>query len=183
MRYRRVRIEGATYFFTVVTHQRRPIFRDPLSVALLDEVIGKIRTWHPFEIDAQVVLPDHLHALWTLPEGDADYSRRWRLIKEAFTRAHVKRQRLRSGWDETSAHQNDQAVWQRRFWEHLIRDERDFATHLDYIHLNPVQHGLTQAPGDWPHSTFSRWVARGTYEPNWGSDSPSELPAWAKRHE
>jgi putative transposase len=172
MRYRRVRIEGATYFFTVVTHQRRPLFRDPALINLFDDASEKIRARHPFEIDAQVVLPDHLHALWTLPEGDADYSKRWRLIKEAFTRSYLK-----------SASNGERKVWQSRFWEHLIRDERDFANHLDYIHLNPVHHGVAAAPRDWPHSTFQDWVARGVYEQAWGSDESPDLPAWAKRHE
>jgi putative transposase len=182
MRYRRVRIEGATYFFTLVTHQRRPLFRDPQLVALLDEAIGKVRAWHPFEIDAQVILPDHLHAIWTLPDGEANYSKRWRLIKEMFTRTYMKHR----GPTEPLGVGRDKgvpAVWQRRFWEHLIRDERDFAAHLDYIHLNPVQHGFVTAPCDWPHSTFQQWMARGVYEPAWGSDAKPELPAWAKRHE
>jgi putative transposase len=128
------------------------------------------------------VLPDHLHALWTLPGGEADYSRRWRLIKEAFTRAYMKRHRVPEP-NGISSDKGKQAVWQRRFWEHLIRDDRDFSTHLDYIHLNPVQHGLVKAPGDWPHSTFKSWVERGVYESAWGSDAKPELPAWAKRHE
>ena len=182
MRYRRVRIEGATYFFTLVTHQRRPLFSDSHIVALLDEAIGKIHARHPFEIAAQVVLPDHLHALWRLPDGDADFSKRWRLIKEAFTRAYVK---CRGVPEPTGLRRDkgEQAVWQRRFWEHLIRDERDFAAHVDYIHLNPVHHGLVCAPRDWPHSTFRKWVERGAYEPTWGSDVKPQLPEWAKRHE
>ncbi len=105
MRYRRIRIEGATYFFTVVTHQRRPLFRDAEPVNLLNEAITKVQAWHPFVVDAQVILPDHLHTLWTLPDGDAGYSKRWRLIKEAFTRSYAKR-----GFNV------EPRPWQSRFW-------------------------------------------------------------------
>ncbi len=182
MRYRRVRIEGATYFFTVVTEGRRPLFADPDHIALLDEAIAKIRVRHPFDLVAQVILPDHLHAIWALPDGDANFSTRWRLIKEAFTREFLKR---RAAPEVNAARRNkgEQAVWQRRFWEHLIRDERDFAAHLDYIHLNPVHHGLVSAARDWLYSTFQEWVERGAYEPTWGSNELPELPAWAMRHE
>ena len=182
MRYRRIRIEGETYFFTLVTEGRRKILTNTSSVALLDEAIEKIRSRHPFELIAQVVLPDHLHAMWSLPEGDANFSMRWRLIKETFTRNYVKRH----GAPEVSAERRargEHAIWQHRFWEHVIRDDRDFYTHLDYIHLNPVHHGLVAAAADWPHSTFRDWVAREVYEPAWGSDQAPELPAWAKRHE
>ena len=182
MRYRRVLLGGATYFFTVVTHERYPLFSDPKAVQLLTDAISKVRDRHPFDIEAQIVLPDHLHALWTLPEGDAKYATRWRLIKEAFTRAFCQ-SKILPGRTETARARGEQPVWQRRFWEHLIRDERDFTAHLDYIHLNPVQHGFVSAPGDWPHSTFSQWVERGVYVPTWGSGEMPELPEWAKRHE
>ena len=182
MRYRRVLIGGATYFFTVVTHERHPLFSDPMAVQLLADAISKVRERHPFEVEAQIVLPDHLHALWTLPDGDAKYATRWRLIKETFTRAFCQSNIL-PGRTETARARGEQPVWQRRFWEHLIRDERDFAAHLDYIHRNPVQHGLVSAPRDWPHSTFSQWVERGVYDPTWGSGEMPELPQWAKRHE
>ena len=179
MRYRRVRVEGGTYFFTVVTHQRKPILGNEHAVALLLEAIDKIRARHPFEIDAQVILPDHLHAMWTLPEADADFSKRWRLIKEAFTRSYVKNlQQIGIARDSAP-----QQVWQNRFWEHLIRDERDFSMHLDYIHINPVQHGFVKSPRDWPHSSFQQWVDRSVYEPNWGSDAMPELPERARQHE
>jgi putative transposase len=137
MRYRRARVSGGTFFFTLVTENRRPLFRDSPAVSLLMECIGKIRGRYPFQLDAYVVLPDHLHALWTLPNGDTNFSTRWRLIKEAFTRA-----------------KGEQGVWQRRFWEHAIRDERDFERHLDYIHINPVHHGLSTTARDWPYSSF-----------------------------
>ena len=182
MRYRRVVIKGASYFFTVVTFQRQRLFADPRSVELLTEAIAIIRERHPFEIEAQVVLPDHLHAVWTLPEGDDNYAARWRLIKEAFTRGYCKRYELPERTEVARA-RGEQPVWQRRFWEHMIRDEQDFAVHLDYIHLNPVRHGLAVAPRDWPYSTFAKWVERGVYEPTWGSNEMPQLPEWAKQYE
>ena len=182
MRYRRVNVAGATYFFTLVTERRRPIFREPQAVATFEAAVAKIRSRHPFEIEACVILPDHLHALWTLPEEDANFSTRWRLIKEAFTRAWL---RAHAAPDRSSSRRSkgEQGIWQRRFWEHVIRDEHDFIAHLDYIHLNPVHHGLAAAPRDWPHSTFRTWVERGAYRPEWGSDAKPELPAWARQHE
>jgi putative transposase len=173
---------GATYFFTLVTERRRPLFREQAAVALLLTAIETVRSRHPFEVDAYVVLSDHLHALWTLPEGDAKFSTRWRLIKEAFTRAYLKTHAVpyRS---ESRRSKGEQGVWQRRFWEHLIRDEADFAAHLNYIHLNPVHHGLAAAPRDWLHSSFHTWVEREAYDATWGSDALPELPEWAKRHE
>jgi putative transposase len=146
------------------------------------ETVEKIRSRHPFELDAYVVLPDHLHALWTLPEADTNFSTRWRLIKEAFTRAYIKAYEAPYR-NESRRSKGEQGIWQRRFWEHVIRDDADFARHLDYIHLNPVHHGLAAAARDWPHSSVSSWVERGAYDPLWGSDALPELPEWAKRHE
>ena len=182
MRYRRVVIEGATYFFTVVTHQRKPLFGGAGAVPLLESAIAKIRLRWPFEIDAQVILPDHLHAIWSLPEADANYATRWRLIKEEFTREFLKRNAARDR-TEASRARGEQLIWQRRFWEHTIRDETDFARHLDYVHLNPVHHGLAPAPRDWPHSTFKSWVDKGFYDLSWGSNQVPELPDWARPFE
>jgi putative transposase len=131
MRYRRVIAPGATFFFTLVTEQRRPLLREPEAVALLLAAVDKVRSRHPFEVDAYVILPDHLHAIWTLPEGDANFSTRWRLIKEAFTRAYIKAHGMLDR-SESRLAKGEQAVWQRRFWEHAIRDETDFARHVDY---------------------------------------------------
>ena len=153
MRYRRQRVAGGTYFFTVVTAGRRPMLASSDSVGRLREAFRHVRTRHPFRIDAIAVLPDHLHAVWTLPGGDADYSTRWRLIKSRFTRGYV----------------STGAIWQNRFWEHVIRDERDLAAHIDYIHFNPVKHGLVQRAADWPHSSFHRYAASGVYGADWGS--------------
>ncbi len=122
----------------------------------------------PFIVDAIVVLPDHLHCIWTLPDNDADFSTRWRLIKSEVSRhcsEGYKRQRSSSRLAK-----GEQAIWQRRFWEHQIRDDRDFAQHVDYIHYNPVSHGLVAAPKDWRYSSFHRYVRGGIYPEDWGAD-------------
>jgi putative transposase len=178
-RYRRLELAGATYFFTLVTEHRRPLLREPTAVAMFMKAIETIRARHPFTLHAYVILPDHLHALWELPEGDANFSTRWRLIKEAFTRAYIK-----SGHapprSESRRSKGEQAIWQRRFWEHVIRDEGDFNAHLDYIHFNPVKHGLVTDAAAWRHSSFAEWVARGCYDPSWGTSDVS-LPEWVGR--
>jgi putative transposase len=175
MRYRRSRVAGATYFFTLVAEQRRPLLQSEAAVLAFEEAVAAVQSRHPFEVEAQVILPDHLHVMWSLPEGDAGYPMRWRLIKSAFTRKHLHTHEARP-LSASRAAKGEQAVWQRRFWEHLIRDEKDFAAHLDYIHYNPVRHGLVAAPRDWPHSTFAKWVARGAYEADWGSGEMPKLP-------
>ena len=153
MQYRRLKIPGISYFFTAVAFRRQSHFAGDIAVEALGDAIAKVQSRRPFQIDAQVILPDHLHALWTLPEGDDDYSMRWKLIKEGFTRWHVSYhgEGVRS---DSRVAKGEQAVWQRRFWEHGIRDDADFNRHFDYIHFNPVKHGLVAAPKDWSHSTF-----------------------------
>ena len=111
---------------------------------------------HPFHIDAFVLLPDHLHCLWTMPVDDHDFSTRWRLIKSAFTRQCEAR--YKEAPSKNMLAKQEQAVWQRRFWEHAIRDDRDFKNHLEYIHYNPVKHGLATTPAEWPTSTFHKYV-------------------------
>jgi putative transposase len=135
----------------------------------------------PFILEAEVILPDHVHLLCSLPEGDADYPTRVRLIKGAFTRLFLAHRRCGGVRSASRIAKGEQALWQRRFWEHTIRDEHDFQAHLDYIHINPVKHGLVAAPRDWPHSTFLAWVARGVYEPWWGAGEMPPLPEWAGR--
>jgi putative transposase len=159
MQYRRARSAGATYFFTIVTFQRQSIFHDSMAVDMLRVAFRDVMVRLPFQIDAIVVLPEHIHCLWTLPEGDADFSTRWRLIKRDFTRnCPVEYQQARSA---ARLRKGEKAVWQRRFWEHQIRDEADFAYHYDYIHFNPVRHGLVERPQDWPYSSFHRAVKQG----------------------
>jgi putative transposase len=170
MEYRRAKTPGATYFFTVVTHQRQPMLHLPENVALLRQAFKHIKQRHPFTIDAIAILPDHIHCLWTMPPGSANFSTRWRLIKEYFSRhCHTQYKQPRS---ISRLKKQEQAVWQRRFWEHQIRDEQDFSNHVDYIHFNPVKHGFVKAPAEWQYSSFHRFVERGEYEKDWGMNEP-----------
>jgi putative transposase len=166
--YRRAHVPGGRFFFTLVTAMRRPLLCTENARPILRTVIREAMTRWPFRWDAIVVLPDHLHAIWTLPSGDEDYSRRWGWIKKEFTKAW-----LASGGSEIdvsdSKHKDRRhGVWQRRFWEHTIRDDLDFERHCDYIHYNPVKHGLARCPRDWRDSSFARFVAAGDYSPDWG---------------
>jgi putative transposase len=163
--YRRVFVPGGAYFFTVVAHERRPWFAEVRNIAALREAFIRVHRDQPFTIEAIVVLPDHLHCLWRLPEGDADFPGRWREIKKAASRAIAPVANAR----------HEREVWQRRFWEHVIRDEADWRRHMDYIHYNPVKRGYAARPADWPWSTFLRAVARGWYEPGWGATEPAEI--------
>ncbi|MEM9118698.1 MAG: transposase [Cyanobacteria bacterium P01_F01_bin.56] len=149
--------------------------RSPLAVGWVT-AIAKPNT-QLFNVEAIVVLPDHLHCIWTLPAGDADFSTRWRLVKSHFTR-HCPEQ-YKQARSLSRRHKQEQAVWQRRFWEHQIRDEPDFARHVDYIHINPVSHGLVRAPIEWPYSSFHRFVEQGFYSLDWGKSEEIELiKAW-----
>ncbi|EPZ15061.1 hypothetical protein M622_16995 [Thauera terpenica 58Eu] len=163
MRYRRDRSPGATWFFTLVTWRRRPLFADPANVARLRAAFAHTRTVAPYRIDALVLLPDHLHCIWTLPDGDADFSTRWNRIKGSFTRSLPPAAKSLRG----SPSRRERCVWQRRFWEHRIRDDVDFARHCDYIHWNPVRHGLATRPDEWPYSSFARFVQAGIYPADW----------------
>ena len=151
--YRRYRVLGGTYFFTVNLLERR---QDTLvrNIAILRDAVRKTRNERPFRIDAWVVLPDHIHCIWTLPVGDDDFSNRWKSIKIRFVQA-LPRTEYRS---TTRIAKGERAVWQRRFWEHVIRDEIDFARHMDYIHINPVKHGLVHHLANWPYSSFHRFI-------------------------
>jgi putative transposase len=167
MEYRRVKSPGSNYFFTLVTHNRRPILCEPENINLLRDSFKRVIQQHPFVIDAIVILPEHLHCLWTLPPGDADFSTRWRLIKSWFSRRCDSQYQGQVSASRRS--KNERAIWQRRFWEHLIRDEQDFNHHVDYIHYNPVKHGLVLSPKDWQYSSFDRYVKRGVYDLDWGN--------------
>jgi putative transposase len=161
------------YFFTLVTHNRRCFLCEPENIDLLRDCFKRVMSKHPFKIDAIVILPNHLHCLWTLPPGDANFSTRWRLIKSWFSR----RCDVKYLGQVSASRQNkrEKAIWQRRFWEHLIRDEQDFNHHVDYIHYNPVHHGLVLSPKDWQYSSFHRYVQRGVYALDWGV---SEIPVF-----
>jgi putative transposase len=174
--FRRFFVEGGTYFFTVVTAARMPFFHDPWAPYFLGQAMRQVRDKQPFETLAIVLLPDHLHALWTLPQGDKDYSQRWQAIK-----AHFTSQWLELGGHEASVSlgyhaQRRRGVWQARFIEHTIRDEDDLYAHADYLHYNPVKHGVVACPKDWAWSSFHRFVRKGHYEPDWGCSHHEPLP-------
>ena len=163
--YRRNRVPGGTYFFTVNLLQRHSCLLVEHIDALRDAV-RKVRAQRPFHIDAWVVLPDHTHCVWTLPPGDADYSARWKAIKIAFAKTLPKTERLST----VRERKGERGIWQRRFWEHTIRDDRDYAAHVDYIHINPLKHGLVQRVSDWPYSSCHRFVAEGSYPNDWAGN-------------
>jgi len=162
--YRRANLKGGVFFFTVVLADR--------SSNLLIKEIDRLRQAYravqerrPFETIAVCILPDHLHALWSLPECDADFATRWSLIKSGFSRGKEARQRSPS-----KVSRREKGVWQRRYWEHAIRDDADLARHVEYIHFNPVKHGHVSRVADWPHSSFHRFVERGWLVADWGGD-------------
>jgi putative transposase len=161
--YRRAYREGATYFFTVNLADRRTTLLTDHINDLRDAVRYTLQR-HPFAIDAMTVLPDHLHAVWTLPPNDSDHSLRWRLIKGFFSRRIPRNEHRRP----SRIAKGERGIWQRRFWEHLIRDEADLCKHVDYTHFNPVKHGHVSRVTDWPHSTFHREVREGRLTPDWG---------------
>ena len=144
------------------------------NIDALRDAVRATRAERPFRIDAWVVLPDHLHCLWTLPPGDDDYSNRWKAIKIRFVQ-RIPQHESRSA---TRARRGERGIWQRRFWEHVIRNEADYARHADYIHFNPVKHGWSRTVQEWPYSTFHRWVLAGVYPPDWAGDrTEDDFPA------
>jgi len=172
--YKRLRVPGGCYFFTVNLAERQHNDLLIRHVNDLRAAFRQVRGDHPFTIDAIVILPEHLHCIWQLPPNDHDYSTRWRLIKSHFSRAipdaeFISRSRLRK---------QERGIWQRRYWEHWIRDDQDYHTHLDYIHYNPVKHGLVRKAKDWPYSSFHRWVKRGVYPENWAASVEIENCDW-----
>jgi len=168
MEYRRARLKGGTYFFTVVTHNRRKILCESENVDLLRLAFRSVMDNHPYHIDAFVLLPDHLHCIWTLPYDDTDFSTRWGLIKSTFSRTCSRH--FKGDVSASRRTKREAAVWQRRFWEHAIRDENDFYRHVEYIHYNPVKHNLVNAPSQWPYSSFHKYVRNGLCDLDWGGD-------------
>ena len=162
--FRRLFTPGATWFFTVVAARRRPLLTDPRVISAFGTAMREVRETLPFSMPAWVILPDHLHVIWTLPEGDADYPRRWSIIKRRTSQLAGLPSMARAC---SMVARRESGLWQRRYWEHLIRDEDDLRRHVDYVHLNPVKHGHAPRACDWPYSSFPRWVARGVYAWEW----------------
>ncbi|MDP2408978.1 MAG: transposase [Pseudolabrys sp.] len=163
-RYRRAKLEGGTFFFTVTLADRS----SALLIAEIDrlrEVYRSVQKRRPFETVAICVLPDHLHAIWSLPPSDTDFATRWNLIKGGFSRGLPTIPNSSS-----KIAKREKGIWQRRYWEHVIRNDADLHNHIDYIHYNPVRHGLVARACDWPHSSFHLYVRRGELPMDWGGD-------------
>ena len=179
--YRRYYIPGGTYFFTVVTYQRRPILVDPFARECLRIAITEIQAKSPFQIVSIVLLPDHLHCVWTLPSGDSQYSMRWKRIKELFTRRYLGGGGKEVTPSSSRERKGERGIWQRRFWEHTCDDEDDVVQCCDYIHWNPRKHNLVSRVADWPYSSFHRFVGLGEYSIDWGGVDPCpgfDTPEW-----
>jgi len=174
--YRRNTVAGGTYFFTVNLAERRSrLLTD--EIALLRTAFRYTRRRHPFTIDAIAVLPDHLHTIWTMPAGDGDFAVRWALIKASFSGMLLKGEPVSA----SRLRKRERGIWQRRYWEHTIRDEDDFARHVDYIHFNPVKHGHVEHAGAWPYSSFHRMVRLGFYPESWAGDPKDEKKGFGER--
>ncbi|MFQ5422489.1 MAG: transposase [Phycisphaerae bacterium] len=165
--YRRAFQPGGTFFFTLVTHGRQPILCNATARSCLREAIQEVRVQLPFEMTAVVLLPDHLHAIWKLPDGDADFSKRWGRIKKGFTDRWLAHGGAETTVSASRRRHRGRGVWQPRFWEHTLRDQADLIAHLDYIHYNPVKHDQASCPHAWPYSSFHRYVYMGRYATDW----------------
>lgn len=180
--YRRMYEPGGMYFFTVVTHRRRRLFSHDKARGCLRASIRQVRAQRPFEMVASVLLPDHLHCVWKLPQGDADFSTRWACIKKEFSKLWIAAGGCEVEVSNARKRHRELGIWQRRFWEHRIRNEDDMICHVNYIHYNPVKHGLVRCPHQWPYSSFLRWVEHGYYKADWLCDCHkprSQQPAFA----
>jgi putative transposase len=171
--YVRAWTAGATFFFTLSLQDRSARFLID-HVSELRACVADVKARHPFDIDAIVVLPEHLHALWTLPADDADFATRWMLLKHSFTRRLAASGALDGASATRRGAKGERSLWQRRFWEHQIRDDDDFARHVDYIHFNPVKHGWVMRARDWPYSSLHRFVREGKIGPDWGISAAIE---------
>lgn len=176
--YRRLFQPGGTFFFTLVTCDRHRLFADEFARTCLREAIRSVQAKMPFDLTTIVLMPNHLHCLWRLPPDDIDYSARWSCIKRAFSKRWVA-----AGGDPLAVSRARQkhreyGIWQKRFWEHKIRDESDLIHHVNYIHYNPVKHGFARCPHLWPYSSFHQWVKEGYYRTDWLCDcqSPAVVP-------
>ena len=162
--YKRIYLPNNSYFFTVVTANRKALFAEDKNVQLLKTAFRYVQSRKPFKIDAICILPDHLHCIWTM-QDDCNYSIRWQMIKTDFSRRY--------------RHQNREPkqakIWQSRYWEHVIRDQDDFDKHVDYVHYNPVKHGLVKSVKDWSYSSFNKYVTKGYYNSGWGDFEPDSI--------
>jgi putative transposase len=173
--YRRSKVEGGTYFFTVVTYHRLPILTNEIARGILHSAWINTKQRFPFETLAVCLLPDHLHCIWKLPQGDGNYSIRWKEIKGLFTKGYLTQIGPGEERNQSRQKRKEAAIWQRRFWEHTIETEDDLETHLDYIHYNPVKHGIARHAADWAFSSFHRYVKEGIYEMDWNGGEEGRI--------
>ncbi|HLA84396.1 MAG TPA: transposase [Thermoguttaceae bacterium] len=174
--YRRWFVPGGTFFFSVVTYHRARFLTTPLARQCLRDAMERVRKTRPFDIVAIVLLPDHLHTVWSMPPDDSDYSVRWQKIKEGFSKAYLSAGGKEIGSTVSRRRQQQRGLWQKRFWEHTCRDEDAIKKCVDYLHYNPVKHGLVGRVQDYPWSTFHRFVRLGEYDTDWGGENP--CPDW-----
>jgi putative transposase len=173
--YRRANVLGGTYFFTLAAFDRRPFLTTDLARCCLRSALTEVRRQCPFQVEAVCLLPEHLHCIWRLPAGDADFSGRWRDVKGLFSKRYLANGGQETTRNKSRRQRGEAAVWQRRFWEHLIRDENDYYRHLDYIHFNPVKHGHVSRPSDWQWSSIHRYVQMGWYDTERGVQEPDTV--------
>jgi len=159
-----MKVEGRRYFFTVVTYKRRSIFFNDLARSILKEAIQHVQSEFPFETLAFCLLPNHLHCIWHLPQGDCDFSKRWSMIKRYFSTHYIEHGGIALPQTSSRYKKRELGIWQRRFWEHLIRDREDFYNHTHYVHYNPVKHGLVKQVSQWPYSTYHQFLKQGFYK-------------------
>ncbi len=181
--YRRWYVPGGTYFFTLVTFERLNFLASDLARPLLRRAIDEVRSEMSFQVVSWVLLPDHLHTVWTLPPGDSDYSERWKRIKGTFSKSYLAEGGAEGVRNRSRRRHREAAIWQRRFWEHTVEDENDLLAFVDYVHWNPVKHGQVSRARDWPWSTFHRFVEAGHYTMDWGGTDPcpgNNDPEWGE---
>jgi len=168
--YKRTFEQGGMFFFTLVTHRRRHLFSTAMARKCLRQSIVEEQTNHPFDLTAVVILPDHLHCIWELSDNDSDFSKKWGRIKSRFSKLWMDMGGKEAQISQARSKHRERGIWQKRFWEHRIRDEEDLMRHVNYIHFNPVKHGLVRCPHAWAYSSFERWVKQGYYKHNWLCD-------------
>ena len=180
--YKRIYIPGSMVFFTVVTYKRQPFLTSQKARRCLRTSWQSVCREYPFKVVALILLPDHIHCIWQMPEKDADFSKRWGLIRKGFTQVFQDFLCPNLNITKSRVKRREGAVWQRRFWDHVIRDDKDFENHLNYIHYNAVKHGLVNNPRDWPWSTFHQFVKMGYYELDWacGEDMFGEVEGFGE---
>ncbi|MGI6741010.1 MAG: REP-associated tyrosine transposase [Brevefilum sp.] len=174
--YRRIYTPGGIYFFTLVTYQRKKIFSQPCARSLFSDAVSHVRKYQPLTTIAHCILPDHIHLIWQMPEDNFDYSKRIGAIKRHFSIKYCEQFNIHPPQNKTMIKRREVAIWQRRFWEHSIFDENDFEHHLNYLHFNPVKHGLVDRVQDWEASSFKDFVKQGYYDLDWGGNYRNVKP-------